>query len=141
MCCLVAYISDLKPQHEQQPFTHPPALQALNDLRRLVRHHSQVLLPAMHAMVIAALPAIDALRSITAKFAMALFQVRRRATAWLAGLRCWWPAFAGASSPLQELCQAIGQSECHVALESWRGVPTAPLPSAEAASDPIGQKC
>eukprot|EP00891_Asterochloris_glomerata_P001321 jgi/Astpho2/1321/e_gw1.00024.62.1_t len=48
--------------------------QALNDLRRLVRHHSQVLLPAMHAMVIAALPAIDALRSITAKFAMALFQ-------------------------------------------------------------------
>ena len=109
---MAAYISDSKPQHTQhKPSDKPSALQALNDLRRLVRHHSQFLLPAMHAMVIAALPAIDALRSITAKFAMALFQVRRWATVGLAGLRCRGLLVRGASSPLQELCQAVGQSE------------------------------
>ena len=96
-----------------------------------MRHHSQVLLPATHAMVIAALPAIDALRSITAKFAMALFQVGRRATAGLAGLRCWGLLLRDQ----QELCQAVGQSEVPCCPTELAGCSNSSLPSA----DDVGQ--
>ena len=80
-----------------------------------MRHHSQVLLPAMHAMVIAALPAIDALRSITAKFAMALFQVRRR------------PGRPGRSEVLKAACGG-GQQPSAGAVPSSRAVRGAMLP-------------
>lgn len=51
------------------------AAQAINDARRLVQHHASTVEPQLHALVAAALPAVDALRSQTAKDALSLIQV------------------------------------------------------------------
>lgn len=47
---------------------------ALNDCRRLVKHHPAAVCPALAELVAATLPAIDALRSFTAKIALVLYQ-------------------------------------------------------------------
>ncbi len=49
-------------------------LDALNDARRLVKHHMEVLRPFLHEFVLAAVPSIDQLRSSTVKVSMLLFQ-------------------------------------------------------------------
>lgn len=48
---------------------------ALNDCRRLVKHHPAAVCPSLAELVAATLPAIDALRSFTAKIALVLYQV------------------------------------------------------------------
>ncbi|KAK9861696.1 hypothetical protein WJX84_010560, partial [Apatococcus fuscideae] len=48
--------------------------QDLNRARCLVKHHSRLVQPQLHALVLAAVPALEALRSTTAKSAMMLFQ-------------------------------------------------------------------
>ena len=50
-------------------------LQALTDCRRLVAHHSASLPGSVHPMLMAVLPAVDALRSQTSRDALALLQV------------------------------------------------------------------
>jgi hypothetical protein len=50
-------------------------LQALLGARRLLKHHPPVLVPHVHALVLAIAPAIEALRSGTARGAMHLIQV------------------------------------------------------------------
>ena len=50
-------------------------MQALNGGRRLVAHHSGVLLPQLHSFVLLALPSVEALRSTTSKIGMLLLQV------------------------------------------------------------------
>ena len=50
-------------------------MQALLDCRRLVAHHSGSLTGSVHALVMAVLPAVDALRSQTSRDALALLQV------------------------------------------------------------------
>ena len=53
--------------------------EALVDLRRLVKHHPSALGgTVLHEIVVASVPAIDALRSFTVKCAMLLYQVRVR---------------------------------------------------------------
>ena len=47
---------------------------ALSLLRRVARHHPQALVPELHAVVVAASPAVDALRSIPARLALVVFQ-------------------------------------------------------------------
>lgn len=47
---------------------------ALNDCRRLIKHHPAAVCPALAELVAATLPAIDALRSFTAKIALVLYQ-------------------------------------------------------------------
>jgi hypothetical protein len=49
--------------------------EALNDGRRLVQHHPEALKPHLHEFMLAAVPAIDQLRSFTSRNAMILFQV------------------------------------------------------------------
>ncbi len=49
--------------------------QDLTRARCLVKHHGRLVQPQLHALVLAAAPALDALRSTTAKSAMMLFQV------------------------------------------------------------------
>lgn len=46
------------------------------DARRLAAHHPDVLLTACHELVLVALPAVEELRSTTARVALQLFQVR-----------------------------------------------------------------
>lgn len=48
---------------------------ALNDSRRIVAHHPEVLRPCLHEFVRAAVPALDQLRSVTVKNAITLMQV------------------------------------------------------------------
>jgi len=48
---------------------------AINDSRRVVAHHLEVLRPCLHEFVRAAVPALDQLRSVTVKNAIALMQV------------------------------------------------------------------
>ena len=50
-------------------------LQALNDARRLVKHHRALAMRHLAELVQAAAPSLDALRSTTAKTAMTLIQV------------------------------------------------------------------
>lgn len=47
---------------------------ALNDARRLVAHHVEVVVPSIHEFVLAVLPAVDQLRSSTVKNALILLQ-------------------------------------------------------------------
>lgn len=47
---------------------------ALNDARRLVAHHVQVVIPNIHEFVLSILPAVDQLRSSTVKNALILLQ-------------------------------------------------------------------
>ena len=49
--------------------------EALNDGRRIVMHHPETLRPYLHEFMLAAVPAIDQLRSFTSRNAMILFQV------------------------------------------------------------------
>eukprot|EP00775_Hariotina_reticulata_P004304 gene4304-4556_t len=49
-------------------------LEALMDARRLAAHHVEVLRTAAHELVLAALPAVEELRSTTARVALQLFQ-------------------------------------------------------------------
>uniref|UniRef100_A0A7S3QX62 TOG domain-containing protein n=1 Tax=Dunaliella tertiolecta TaxID=3047 RepID=A0A7S3QX62_DUNTE len=48
--------------------------EAINDSRRIVAHHPEVLRPCLHEFVRAAVPALDQLRSFTVKNAIALMQ-------------------------------------------------------------------
>lgn len=48
---------------------------ALTDGRRLCKHHPDVLRACLHDFIIAAVPAIDELRSGTSRNALVLFQV------------------------------------------------------------------
>lgn len=48
--------------------------EALNNCRRLIKHHPTVVAPAIAEVVAATVPAIDALRSLTAKTALVLYQ-------------------------------------------------------------------
>lgn len=50
--------------------------EALRTARRLARHHPAVLSPALHAMVLLVAPVVDALRSTSARMAIAVFQAR-----------------------------------------------------------------
>ena len=50
--------------------------EALCHARRLIHNHASVLLPSVHAFVLAAAPAIDSLRSIPARLAITVFQAR-----------------------------------------------------------------
>ena len=60
-----------------------PCLQAIQDARRLVQHHAGVVEAQLHALVQAVLPAVDALRSQTAKDALALLQVNLPPHVWV----------------------------------------------------------
>ena len=50
-------------------------LQAIQDARRLVQHHTAEVEAQLHALTQVLLPSVDALRSQTAKDALSLFQV------------------------------------------------------------------
>ncbi|WIA37680.1 hypothetical protein OEZ86_014574 [Tetradesmus obliquus] len=49
-------------------------LEALTDARRLTAHHAEVVMAASHELVLAVLPAVDELRSTTARVALQLLQ-------------------------------------------------------------------
>ena len=57
--------------------------QAILDSRRLVAHHSSTVQSSLHALILAVLPSVDALRSSTAKDAISLFQVSWTSGVWL----------------------------------------------------------
>lgn len=50
--------------------------EALSNARRVIHNHASVLVPCLHQFVLAAAPAIDSLRSIPARLAITVFQVR-----------------------------------------------------------------
>ena len=51
------------------------------ELRRLAKHHPSLLIgQQLHEVVVATVPAVDALRSFTAKCALTLFQVGHAVT-------------------------------------------------------------
>ncbi len=50
--------------------------EALNDCRRLVKHHPEIVRASLHEIVVASVPSIDALRSFTVKCTLAMYQVR-----------------------------------------------------------------
>ena len=60
-------------------------LAALAVGRRLARHHPEVLLPALHALVAAAAPVLDSLRSVPARLAIAFFQASCARFMWWGG--------------------------------------------------------
>ena len=51
-----------------------PLVSVRSPSRRLIQHHASVIQPQLHALVLAAVPAIEALRSLTAKTAIILFE-------------------------------------------------------------------